>query len=353
MALFGKKKGEAPTSSSTAPASSSADAGAFDFDAISRDLDAQNGASSFDSLLAQPTGSAPANTPPVSGTSAPVSGTSSSAFDLQDDDPFAIGAPAQPATHLQAQVTPVVSLVPQAAPVAPLPQTVVSAPLGSSPVETLPPSPPVEVPVRPARKSLPLVPLLGGLGLLAVLGGGAMFLLNSQKEPVDNQAPPPPRLAQRPPVAQRLPVAPPAGARPVTVRSATTPGTPALRPSSAEAPTSAALRSASPGIAPPVPATRPRPGGLPSGRLATGGSQIPVRVAQGAASALSAPAIKGPSATQGLDVGLASRLKALWQAGADAKHRGDSKDARASWEEALRLHPGHPGFAQALAKLPR
>lgn len=342
MALFGKKKGEAPAPSSTAPASasSSSDTGAFDFDAISRDLDAQNGASSFDSLLSQPTSSAPAGVPSASGASTAASAPPASAFDLQDDDPFAMGAPAPPATHLQAQVTPVVSVAPQAAPVAPLPQTVVNAPLGSSPVQAMPPSVSVQAPVRPAKKSLPLVPLLGGLGLLAVLGGGAMFLLNSQKEPVDNQTSLPPRIAQRPPVA------PPAGARPATRPGA--PGTSALRPSTAQAPTSAALRSASPGIAPPVSATRPLPGTQP-----TGGSRIPVRVGSFPGALGSATTNHGTAATQGLDVGLASRLKALWQAGADAKHRGDYKDARAAWQEALQLHPGHPGFAQALAKLPK
>lgn len=340
MALFGKKKGEAP-----APASSStpapADNSAFDFDAISRDLEAHNGASPFDALLSQPASGAPTNTPPT-----PAPAPMDSAFDLPEQDPLQVdAAPSTPVvpSSVPPQITTgtvVPTTVVPATPIAPTPESVINAPLSTTPVVVDVAAPvPVQVPVgrvRPElkpKKPFPLIPLLGTLGALAVLGGGAMFLLNSQKQPLDDNVPAPtrPRLAQRPPVAPAAiarPVAPPvqtAGNRPA-------PG----------------LRSASPGIAPPVSTTRPA---LPS--LSGGTSQIPVRTGQNPFSSRPATGIKGPSATAGLDGALASRLKALWRAGADAKHRGNVKEARSAWEEALRLRPGHPGFREALAQLPK
>ena len=373
MALFGKKKSEAPAPASSSSTPAPADTGAFDFDAISRDLDAQNGASSFDALLSQPALSQPANTTPTNTAPTPATTTTNSAFDFPEGDPLQTNvvtppipsvAPPIPVVAPQPSHVPTVAVVPEGAPVAPLPQTVVNAPL-SPPVvvDSTPSAPaPVEVPVgrvRPAfkpKKSFPLIPLLGTLGALAVLGGGAMFLLNSQKEPLDDETPVVvrPRVAKRPPVAPSAAqsnVAPPAQPNAVAPRPAATqtravivlpPGGKVIKvPAST-------LRSGTPGIAPPVATKRPL-GALRPRRTA----QVPVRVAKNPFA--SPPAVKSnaPSATAGLDVGLASRLKALWRAGADAKHRGNFKQARASWEEALRLRPGHPGFREAISKLPK
>jgi Domain of unknown function (DUF5916)/Carbohydrate family 9 binding domain-like len=47
------------------------------------------------------------------------------------------------------------------------------------------------------------------------------------------------------------------------------------------------------------------------------------------------------------------QLKALWKQGADAKHRGDFEGARRAWQRALQIAPGHPGFQEAIDKLPR
>lgn len=343
MALFGKKKSKAsaPPAAATAPAPTVDNA--FDFDAISRDLDSQNGASSFDALLSQPASASPDGATPVAPGPA----------DLPEAGAFPVAAPSVP---VQAQVHTVpVALdavpsqtahaVPQIAPVAQPSAPVVNEPLSPQPVEVAVPAAPVQAPVgrvRPAfktRKALPLVPLLGGLGVLAVLGGGAMFLLNSQKEPLDA----PPVVSPRPRLAQTSPVAPsgPSGRTPAQ-----------LAPPTGITPPGA-LRSGSPGIAPPVSATRPDPASLPKGtsQIAVGMATAPTTPRPGAG--ILGASRKTPSATAGLDVGLASRLKALWQAGADAKHRGNPQEARASWEEALRLRPGHPGFREALAKLPR
>ena len=381
MALFGKKKSEAPTAS-TAPASSVDSA--FDFDAISRDLDAQNGASSFDALLSQPAkpsdtpaGTAPAGTAPPSVVPTPTLTPTDPVFDLVEPDPFQMTLPTAP-VRAQVHTVPVVSDVPPAfptapvapqgtvvtaqaepvqhlgAPIAPPPTAVVNEPLSPAPVVVdTPPATPVQVPsghVHPVikpKKSLPIVPLLGGLGLLAVLGGGAMFLRNSQQEPLDTPAP-----VVRPHAAQAPAVAPSTTPR-LATPSETSRSLTAPRPQATGIAAAPALRSGSPGIAPPIAATAPASASRPKGT-----SQIPVRVAQNpnaprAQGGILGSSIKAPSATTGLDVGLASRLKALWQAGADAKHRHNYKEARASWEEALRLRPGHPGFAEAIAKLPR
>jgi hypothetical protein len=47
-----------------------------------------------------------------------------------------------------------------------------------------------------------------------------------------------------------------------------------------------------------------------------------------------------------------TRLKALWKKGATAKAKKDYAGARAAWQQALKLRPGHPGFAESIAKLP-
>lgn len=376
MALFGKKKSEtsAPASSSSTPAP--AETSAFDFDAISRDLDAHNGASSFDALLSQPAGATQTNSPPVSAPPA-----TESAFDFPEGDPLQVATPAHPVvtSPLPSQVT-TETVASEAAPVAPLPESVINEPL-SPPVvvDTTPsaPSPvPVEVPVgrvRPAfktKKPFPLVPVLGALGALACLGGATMFLLNSQKEPLDDATPASvpvrPRIAKRPPVAlapvQANAVAPrpavaaprpaivvPPGQKAVVVLPGQKPVVVPLRSGrKAVVVPAVSLRSGSPGIAPPVSNSRPVGAARPNGA-----SQIPVRIAQSATAPRPVTKTNAPSATAGLDVGLASRLKALWRAGADAKHRRNFKEARASWEEALRLRPGHPGFAEAIAKLPK
>jgi hypothetical protein len=50
---------------------------------------------------------------------------------------------------------------------------------------------------------------------------------------------------------------------------------------------------------------------------------------------------------------VAQQLKALWNQGAAAKHRGDYAGARRAWQQILRLRPGHPGIQEAINKLPR
>jgi ankyrin repeat protein len=46
-----------------------------------------------------------------------------------------------------------------------------------------------------------------------------------------------------------------------------------------------------------------------------------------------------------------AQVRALWQKGADAKHRGDLAAARAAWTEALKLDPDNAAIKQSLADL--
>ncbi len=347
MALFNRKKGDAPASDAPAAATPPADNGAFDFDAISRDLDAQGGASSFDSLLAGPATTS-------TGTNASSTRTADSAFDFPENDPLGLGEPpANPPGLTTTKGTGVPGMV---TPGATSPDAVINAPLAPSPTpasgvapsQTAPDvTPPIVPPTGRAtrlkgKKSLPIVPLLGALGMLAVAGGGAMFLLNSNKEATDSTPPAsvPPRVARNP-----------------------SPATPATTPAAPVA----GLRSASPGIAPAVAPAKPATGapspGTSNVAVSVGQNPVapvrpttaPVRPSTSPVRPATAPAstVRGPSATAGLDPALASKLKALWQVGKEAKARKDFAGARKAWQEALRLRPEHPGFQDSINKLPR
>lgn len=163
-----------------------------------------------------------------------------------------------------------------------------------APLET---APETQVPATPKKK---LVPILAVLGVLALGGGGAFYMMN--QTPSDDEIETAPTLAQRPPKPEK-----PAALAPET------PATP-VQP----APTAK--------INPPKPAPKPAP---------------------------LTPAIQ-------------AKLKTLWKQGADAKHlgdaaakRGDQKfasarysEARQFWKQALKVRPGHPGFQEAMDKLP-
>lgn len=322
MGLFNRNKGDAPDPAAPETGTSPADTGTFDFDAISRDLDAQNGASSFDALLAAPATNASQT-------------ADNSAFDFPDD-PLGLSTPSQNPAPTTGNV-----------PIATSPESVLNAPMspttpttGLTPREPVAPAPaftPTETPK--AKKSLPLVPLLGALGLLAVAGGGAMFLLNSNQNPEEPIAP------MAPPSREIRPAAPPAGVGegaatvPNTPGVATAPGVPPGAPvGGAPVPVP---RSASPGIAPATGPKQPAPvPGASTGINASTGQRP------------TAPG-RGPSATAGLDPALAAKLKQLWKTGAQAKRRGDYKAARAAWTQALKLRPTHPGFQDSINKLPR
>ncbi|RYG75176.1 hypothetical protein EON80_01480 [bacterium] len=75
-----------------------------------------------------------------------------------------------------------------------------------------------------------------------------------------------------------------------------------------------------------------------------------------AALATGAPAPSVPvtsaSPTVPLTPQLQQQLKDLWKRGAAAKQKKDYAGARTAWEKALQLRPNHPGFADAIAKLP-
>ncbi len=316
MALFNRKKEDAPAPAASEAQAKSPTNEAFDFNAISRDLDAQGGASSFDSLLSQPA------------TQAQTTRTkdTDSAFDFPENDPLGLSSPpVNPPPH---PTTVVASGV-----VTPTPDTVINAPMtpppmpatGVAPAETAPVGVvPKGVTRLKGRKSSPLIPILGALGLLAVAGGGAMFFLNSSKEAPEPEVTTP--VVTRPRVAQN----------PAPTGSAQ------LVPSTESAPPATGLRSASPGIAPAPLPVQPVQGAV----------RAPVRAPQNPAQPTRVASASAPSATGSLDPAKASRLKALWKVGADAKHRNDFAGARKAWQQALQLVPGHPGFQESINKLP-
>lgn len=298
MALFGKKTDDAPAAPTSGTTGNAPADNTFDFDAITRDLDAQNGPSSFDALLSQP----------VSPANAQNAAPPTSAFDTLDNDPLGLSASPNP---------PVNSAVPVAspdsvlnAPLSPATATPTTgvAPTGNAPAPDVAPL----SPAPKAKKSLPLIPVLGVLGLVAVAIGAQMFMVNS--------APPTPDPAASPP-----------GGRPV--------GESAPTVSPANTATNSAASSSSVSSAPPR-----SPGIAPPGVVPSRAPDVAIRV----------PVVqKAPSATAGLDPGLAQRLKAYWKQGADAKRRGDYAAARQAWQAALQLRPQHPGFQDAIDKLPR
>ncbi len=314
MALFNRKKGDTPPPAAPpAGGASKTPDEAFDFDAISRDLDAQNGASSFDSLLAAPA----APTAPT------AAAGSNSAFDFPENDPLGLSE-----TPALLPEPPVSSGFGRAEPLPPapavMPERMLTEPVQMAPLET-PPAP------LKAKKSLPLFPILGLLGILAVGGGGAMFLLNSNKGGDEDLDKPEPLLkSKKPKVAKAgTPSTAPGAPKTLVAKAPTTPVT---------TPT---LGAASPGIAPPT---------TPKIPVKAGTSTIPVRIAQ---NPVAPPKATLPSATAGLDPAMASKLTALWEAGKEAKHAKDFAGARKAWEEALRLAPKHPGFQESIDKLPK
>jgi hypothetical protein len=75
--------------------------------------------------------------------------------------------------------------------------------------------------------------------------------------------------------------------------------------------------------------------------------------APGAPAAPLASTASKAAATVPLTPQLEQQLKALWKKGAAAKQNKDYSGARAAWQQALKLRPNHPGFAESIAKLPQ
>jgi hypothetical protein len=171
------------------------------------------------------------------------------------------------------------------------------------------------------KKKLPLVPILGALVALGLAGGAASYFTQGGSQDEEITAPPP--------IRRRPEAAPP--------RPATAPAKPAAP--------AVPVKSAAP--AAPVKAAKPAPATSTTAKTGTAATVAKTttgtKAATTTASAASAP----------LTPALQSQLKALWKKGAAAKHRGDFAGARAAWESALKLRPGHPGFAESIAKLPK
>lgn len=111
--------------------------------------------------------------------------------------------------------------------------------------------------------------------------------------------------------------------------------TPGVLPPRGAMPSTASPATAA-GAAPPVPVV----------------SAAVVRPGPGAPPILAPPSAPVRPLMTPLTPTLKAQLNILWQRGADAKHRGDLNAARGYWKQALRLRPGHPGFAEAIRKLP-
>ena len=393
MALFGKKKraeqSAAPTTDETTvieptddDAELTGDGAAFDFDAIARDLDASDGPSPFDSLLANPAASHnPASADhqePIQSRIARDEATgeingaaSDSAFDFPMDtgdddsetepataqgegfDPFAtddfssqnaapapqsdadfpafdaheadFGAPfAAPAEGYNETL----SGAPAGIAIAPVGQAEYAAPIGEAEYAAAPV-------VSQGGALLNTAPILTtdlksgnggvaskkGLPLVPLLGVGALLLaLAGAGWWAFGRPQPEPNAPVIPPVVARKP---PAQVAP-----------PAPKPVSGVVP---ATNAAAPGVPPSaqeIAQTKPKP-------LR---AVLPAKPAVAPAKSAVVPAKSAVPATP-------ARLKTLWRQGADAKHRGDIAGARRAWQEMLVLSPRHRGIQSAIDKL--
>jgi len=305
MALFGKKKGDAPINNQES-ATPKTENGAFDFDSIARDLEAENGPSAFDDLLSKP-----ANVDPfdVSQNSLPeeIGGSafdfpesfdeedestsgrtviSSSSNDLDDFDDIFGGSSASNAVPSSDSFPDL--------PLNNTPSTPAATPSTATVVS--------EQPAPKAKKPFPLIPALAAVAVLVIGGGAAVFFSSQTPEeepvPIVSTVPAPPKKPE--PADSVKPDAP----------------KPAVKPPVEKAP-----------VAPPV---ENEPAPTPPAK----------------------PAPPAPSATID-DPELAARLKNLWEQGKDAKKRGDYASARQFWQQALILKPNHPGFQESIDKLPK
>lgn len=256
-------------------------------------------------------------------------------------------------------------------------ETVYTEPVQTQPVYAEEVHPDEVAVVAPAKKRVPL-PALIGLGALGLLGLGALAW--SKMTPAEETEdapivvrhtplrPAPIKAAPAKVIVVKGAPAKPAtrlATKPVVVKTATTktvttqtgatgpgatPGTSAATTTTkttvatALVPNQQAAAAAIAGgprvVAPvdqpapvlfPPPAARPGKWADPNEVTVTKRAQIALVVA---------PAVK-------------ARLKVLWKQGADAKHRKDYAGARRAWNQALKLAPGYPGFADSIAKLPR
>ena len=200
--------------------------------------------------------------------------------------------------------------------------------------------------------------LLSGIGLLALVGLGIgvwSYTNSGSDDDTDtgtdtaavNPAPNPAIGEPPPPTPVRVPVVVGSNKGPV---AAATPG-PATRRVPAGAAGIAPAEPRGPVLSPAVPGkparlmpekgaptpVAPRPGlaGQPGRR----GSRSSVVVARPVPPAVSAD--------------VRAQLKKLWKEGADAKHRNDYAGARRTWQKALKLAPGWPGFQDAIDALPK
>lgn len=239
-----------------------------------------------------------------------------------------------------------------------------------SPATTVTPEPapmPVVVDSEPPRKAgIKPAWLAVSLGSLALLGGAAYFLTRPAPEP-EVAAPVITRAPKR--IGGNSAGVPGGNGTGVTTATSTTVTTPgiatapggATMPSNSITTTTTVTNKAAPAGAP----SMPRGAASSSARrnVGTSATSVPpppmpvvsaanVRPGPGAPPTLAPPAMNARPMMTPLTPDVAAQLKALWLEGAAAKHRGDLNGAREAWSKALRLRPGHPGFAEAIRRLP-
>jgi hypothetical protein len=302
MALFGKKKGDAPENNQglgqNAEASKT-ESGAFDFDSIARDLEAENGPSPFDDLLSKPAAVDPFDMGAGSKSEGSKGGSAFDFPDSADEDEATDGLPERKVVASSSNDLDNLDDLfgTSAAPDTPSSDSFPDIVLSNAPIVEPVATPATatvvsEQPPTKTKKPFPLVPALGALAVLVIAGGAGWY------------------FSQSPPEEEPTPIVVPTRKLPEIPVGASEPVDPSTLPDTT--------------VVKKQPAVPPRPAAVnPSATAAT---------------------VDNPETL--------TRLKNLWEQGKDAKARGDYASARKFWELALTIKPGHPGFQESIDKLP-
>ena len=428
MAIFGKKKRAEQTAPATTASAATteetlviepatgddltgaADDGAFDFDAIARDLNASDGPSPFDDLLARPTVPAvPVQEIMAQDEARAAQTNGDSAFDFPPDDDDQVPADAFAVDEpVAAQSQAFDSFAADATHTAPAPSPAPSydgadfggfdanqnAPADSQgfdldptfggaggdidivPAETY--AAPTEVhevhdatPIAPQSQAdlLHTAPILTtdirpgsggvasakrGLPLGPLLGAGVALLalagagwwVFGRQQPEEEVSAP---IVARKPVKPAAPPVASAPGAPPKVAVNPVPVAPGQGANPGVPPSATQLRAVKPGTGG-VASQPPRVVQVPPNAVVPGtttkATTTGTTTKVTTQTGVVSPATPAQPVTQ-------AQLKQLWKRGANAKRRKDYAGARRAWQEILRLDPGHDGIQSALDKLPK